>query len=50
MPTTGIQAMIFRGQSLKCNKKANNKTKEDIYNFNYISQGVLHSQNKDINI
>jgi hypothetical protein len=51
IPTTGIQVMTFRGNGHDiCDKEANNKMKEEIYNFNYISHGVLHSQNKDTNI
>jgi len=49
IPTTGIQAMTFRGNSHDiCDREANNKMKEVIYNFNYTSNGVLHNQNKDI--
>ena len=51
IPTTGLQAMIFQGNSYDiCDKEANNKMEEETYNFNYISRGVLHSQNKDINM
>jgi len=49
LPTTGIQAMTFRGNSRDvCNREANNNMKEEIHHFNYIRVSHGLHQNKDI--
>jgi hypothetical protein len=43
--------MTFRGNSHDiCDREVNNKMKEETLNSNYITHGILHNQNKDVNV